>query len=777
MASNDEGQEIDKFISPIRCLYSDYTTTVDKFKEENGILLVNYELEDLGDDAGYKLYSEFSKENDGELAHELVQTWICDHRLEVTNCVRIALDNRKQSFCNWFRNSEQYSSPDELLLYCLGKQNNLHVSIFNSKYVWSTLSKHLWYDYFEIVEHSHIILVFLGERHYAIFRKKNDPVDEPLRTSNTSARGRGGVRARAGITKKDTKKKTVCRSSNKKAQSASPTDKRPQTLESSRKERFGIGNKSTKFDAEKYGRGKRRRGQIVDYRKLNEGDEGDEQTEFIPAPSKRTKHPPVRSGPTPHRQSAQKQPTESPKVTTLSTVKSRKQTITESTVNHPLTGVSAGPMAKESSSPGGVTAAIAVTLTLAPTITTNTDARTSTTGIKDVFLGVPETDDQLLPDLVASKEPAKSTQDIVSTEDEQKAVDALLSLSSVCDLPPSLIEPDIEDNSLLVPIGGQAICEDVAPTESRLGQVEVDSEIAGIIALEECTSLEKSDDHEQTTPLTGVPAQKPNEQPGKDLTTEQQNQTRNQSPQPALTGVQPDPPEAQPPVSTPTDHEAQDQTPPVSRDRNTGARPKTGSNQQTTDMAGKKGSKGAFKSQLYGLRRKRPKDRAYKCQVCGTSKRSMEALNEHHRRNHNPQMCGVCGKMFELATTLAHHMYSHNVSKHHCDKCDFHCFFKSELEAHKVVHREQPSHKCMYPKCGRWFKRKGELSLHVETHKKIWYDCKKCDFSTKLLKYLKEHEKSHIKKNEDLPYACDICGKRFLWHSGVKRHKEKTHSS
>ena len=33
--------------------------------------------------------------------------------------------------------------------------------------------------------------------------------------------------------------------------------------------------------------------------------------------------------------------------------------------------------------------------------------------------------------------------------------------------------------------------------------------------------------------------------------------------------------------------------------------------------------------------------------------RSMEALNEHHRRNHNPQMCGVCGKMFELATNTS----------------------------------------------------------------------------------------------------------------------------
>ena len=143
MASNEETREIDKFITPIRCLYNEYATTLDKFKEEHGVLLVNYELEDLGDDAEYKLYAEFSKDNDGKLARELVQTWICDNRLEVTNCIHIALDNRNQSFSNWFRDSEQYSSPDELLLYCLGKQNNRHISIFNSKYVWSTLSKHI----------------------------------------------------------------------------------------------------------------------------------------------------------------------------------------------------------------------------------------------------------------------------------------------------------------------------------------------------------------------------------------------------------------------------------------------------------------------------------------------------------------------------------------------------------------------------------------------------------------------------------------------------------
>ena len=97
--------------------------------------------EDLGDDVEYKLYSEFSKDGDGELAHELVQTWICDNQLEITNCIRIALNNRKQAFCNWFRDSEQYTIPDKLLLYCLGRKNRLHVSIFNTKYVWVNIGE------------------------------------------------------------------------------------------------------------------------------------------------------------------------------------------------------------------------------------------------------------------------------------------------------------------------------------------------------------------------------------------------------------------------------------------------------------------------------------------------------------------------------------------------------------------------------------------------------------------------------------------------------------
>ena len=198
-----------------------------------------------------------------------------------------------------------------------------------------------------------------------------------------------------------------------------------------------------------------------------------------------------------------------------------------------------------------------------------------------------------------------------------------------------------------------------------------------MIALEEHTNLEKSDSCNQPTSLIGVPDLKVSAQPSKDSSIVQSDQPSIQSN--ALLGVPLDPSEAQP-VEDPTPtHNSDNTQPSVSAPSgNKGARPKTGTKQQSEHTTGKKGSRGAFKSQLYGLHRNHPKDRAYKCQVCGKSKRSMESLNEHHCRNHDPQMCGVCGKMFDLVTTLSHHMYSHYTSKHYCDKCDFHCFFKSE---------------------------------------------------------------------------------------------------
>ena len=784
MAPVDEDKEIERFVRPIRNLYTDYAITLDQFKEDNGVLLTNYDLEDLGDDKNYKLYAEFSEEKDGELAKELVQTWICDNRLEVNNCIRIALENRKQPFCNWYRDSEKYTSPDELLLYCLGKQNNKHISIFNSKYVWSTLSKHIKYDYLEILQHSHVLLVLLGERHYAIFRKKKEKDDTQDTTSNQKTSGASGRGRGRGKKSFETKRKTVCRSSgptlrDKTARKSNSTSigARSQTLESARKQKYGIG-KGDKVeltpDTEKYGRGKRTRGQIIDYSKLNAGSEEIEESSSSP---KKPKHVPVRSGPTPHRQSAQKQTTETPLVRTLSTVKTKKDTANNketeeiSVSNVPLIGVlptTVDETAATSSSLLGVqSTAINETSTLA-----------SHVGVKDAFLGVPDMDNLLLPDLGVSSDPTQEDvinqltnteppPEVTTTEDELDAVDALLSLSSTLNVGSN---PDtdlgMEDNALLVPIGGQAICEDIAPTDSKLDQIAVDSEIARLIDAEEQTKL---DTPPTQKPLLGV--QEEDATDSRLLSVERDGKkqdTIDKSAEPSsLKGVQPAADASLSQTGSVPDSSESTLKPSTS---GSGARPKVADPKKQT------GTRGAFKSQLFGLRRKAPKDRSYKCQICGKSKRSMEALNEHHRGRHDPQKCGVCGKIFDLATSLAHHMYSHYTRKFYCEHCNYHCFFQSELESHKIVHREQPSYQCQYPKCGRWFKRKGELSLHVEIHDKTWYDCKKCDYSTKLMKYLKEHEKSHLKKNDDLPYECKLCGERFLWRSGLKRHREKKHA-
>ena len=764
MASINEEGVIEKFIKPTRCLYSEYSITIDKFKEENGLLLANHDLEDLGEDLSFKLYGEFTEDHDGEIACESVQTWICDNRLEVTNCIRLALNSKKESFCNWFRSSEEYSSPDELLLYCLARQNNWHVSIFNSKYVWSTLSHHIKYDYFEVVKKSDINLVFIGPRHYAIFRKKTTETTSPDTPGPAPKSKRGRGRGRSVSTKK-----TVCRSSAKNPKSAvakqtSSSTKKSQTLASARNERYGVGRKSTtnNSELEKYGRGKRKKGYGIDYSKLNEGIDQDE-TES-PSP-KRSKHTPVRSGPSLERQTAQKRVTINPSVTTLSTVKTKK------TVDSEEPSIDSTP----------IPTLIGVQTPTETTLETVDTAATS--GVRDAFLGVPDANELLLPDLGASKEVTyedvlKQTSGNVSEhsqepsqEDELDAADALLSLSNLPTVGNDDFDFGLEDNALLAPIGGNIICEDVAPTTSMLGQVDVDNQIARHIAQDEYDDYTAKQSESANADLIGVPPSGVSDiDKGTSAVTDVQLDEES-----SLIGVPPDPAEKNMGVGNTNKEQPAEQSerpPPTSDTPKGGARPKT---TQPSAIVDKPGSRGAFKSQLHGLRRGRPKDRAYKCKVCEVSKRSMEALNIHHRKHHDPQKCGVCGKVFDLASSRTHHMYSHYARKYQCDKCSFHCFFNSELEAHKFVHREKPTFKCMYPKCGRWFKRKGELSLHVEVHNSTWYDCKKCDFSTKLIKYLKEHEKSHLKKTDELPYACGICGERFMWRSGVKRHKEKKH--
>ena len=187
---------------------------------------------------------------------------------------------------------------------------------------------------------------------------------------------------------------------------------------------------------------------------------------------------------------------------------------------------------------------------------------------------------------------------------------------------------------------------------------------------------------------------------------------------------------------------------------------------ETNKITDSSASKGVFRTTIHGLKKKKDSRRIYKCSVCGVRKGSMQLLNDHHKRCHGPQMCGIYGCVFELATSLNRHMYTHEETWYKCEKCEFKCYFESELLTHNIVHRQTPTYKCMVANCDRWFKRKWELTNHVRTHDDDVLKCDSCNFTTKLKKQLKEHIKT--KHDEDLPYECKLCHEKFQYRSGRK---------
>ena len=326
-----------------------------------------------------------------------------------------------------------------------------------------------------------------------------------------------------------------------------------------------------------------------------------------------------------------------------------------------------------------------------------------------------ETD--ILPDLVVNQPAITLNVDChppaaTNTVEDLEAASTLLSLGDIIEDPP---DEDNDDNALLMPIGGVNHPVDVAPQQIKLDQVGVDNTIAGIIETEQlkCAFEKKT---------TGEPTEAPDPSVRVQL--------------PAQAEQNPDPP-------------------------------------QTTEPTDDVTKKGSLKTKTYVLRKPEIKQ-SFKCSECNAVRSSIQKLNEHHRQQHNPQMCGVCNHTFALASSLTHHMYEHEDKRFNCDSCNFSSHFASELEVHKIIHSRNPSYQCMYTNCGKWFRRKWDLNLHLQKHKgtELKCDYDDCKFTTSTKKQLKEHKRKHM---DDFPHKCKICHKAFKYRSGLKRHRDKDH--
>ena len=173
--SKYDGVHGERFIAPICGLYPDNKISVEDFKECNAGLMKNKWIETVSSDNGEKIYELFDPNSNGEIIKEALQEWLCDNRLEVTQCISIALRNHERSYAEWFKYVDDKPGPDELALYCLSRKYGIHTSIYNKSYVWTTLINNMTRSDDEIYRLSGVNLIYLDETTYGIFREVRAP--------------------------------------------------------------------------------------------------------------------------------------------------------------------------------------------------------------------------------------------------------------------------------------------------------------------------------------------------------------------------------------------------------------------------------------------------------------------------------------------------------------------------------------------------------------------------------------------------------------------------
>ena len=178
------------------------------------------------------------------------------------------------------------------------------------------------------------------------------------------------------------------------------------------------------------------------------------------------------------------------------------------------------------------------------------------------------------------------------------------------------------------------------------------------------------------------------------------------------------------------------------------------------DNTAKNSTKGKLAVQSYTLRKVK-KEHKYKCRICQEVCDSAHLLTIHHQVKHGILYCTTVQK-----PSITRHHYQHKELKYVCT-CGARFAFESQLQTHLIVHRKILEHHCVYPKCKKLFKNKGDLLCHAEEHRKPNHQCPDCMYSNSDIKNLESHRRKH---NNITPYHCDRCGEDFKYNIQYRRH-------
>eukprot|EP00094_Tigriopus_californicus_P001918 TCALIF_01847-PA protein Name:"Similar to ZNF91 Zinc finger protein 91 (Homo sapiens)" AED:0.13 eAED:0.14 QI:47/0.2/0/0.66/0.4/0.5/6/0/1554 len=117
-------------------------------------------------------------------------------------------------------------------------------------------------------------------------------------------------------------------------------------------------------------------------------------------------------------------------------------------------------------------------------------------------------------------------------------------------------------------------------------------------------------------------------------------------------------------------------------------------------------------------RPREPRPEKFVCEQCGKEYKRRETFQAHLKAKHSSDShhtCDKCGRQFPKASQLlCHRNRIHAESdEFKCRVCGLRCGNMTELKKHQVSH-EDPKFTC--PTCGKMFKTKTAMSLHLRTH-------------------------------------------------------------
>uniref|UniRef100_A0A146LVF8 Zinc finger protein 62 n=1 Tax=Lygus hesperus TaxID=30085 RepID=A0A146LVF8_LYGHE len=160
-------------------------------------------------------------------------------------------------------------------------------------------------------------------------------------------------------------------------------------------------------------------------------------------------------------------------------------------------------------------------------------------------------------------------------------------------------------------------------------------------------------------------------------------------------------------------------------------------------------------------------------------------------RKKGPQMCDVCGKIYDRPCTLKRHMLVHSDTKaYKCSKCDYRAAQKSSLTSHERVHEGR---KFACDMCDFKARRSYGLKMHKLTNHSTErpFKCEHCSRGFPDVGALNYHNKVRhssstegagktVKLDEtQYKYTCDICGRKFIsefrYRTHIEGHKGQTY--